>query len=134
MWSQFKLAVKRNDFEHNEQVAVIDWFRMQYPKYANHLFAQLNGGQRHAVVAKKLKAEGSLAGVPDLQLLLARRGKHGLFIEMKKSKSALTGNTKGTVQDSQKAFQAMAIAEGYESAICYGFDEARKVICQYLTT
>lgn len=58
--------------EHDEQVAFVAWFRLQFPKVL--IFAIPNGaylsgtpGQRAAQVAR-LKAEGLMPGVPDLHV------------------------------------------------------------------
>jgi len=70
--------------KHNEsklQQACVRWFRMQYPDKI--IFAIPNGGKRDVREASRLKAEGVLAGVPDLFVPEARYGFHGLFIEMK---------------------------------------------------
>jgi hypothetical protein len=108
--------------EHQEQVMLINWFRLQYPKYI--IFAIPNGGARHIVTAVKLKSEGVLAGVPDLFLMFANKGYHGMFIEMK----AKNGN----VSDKQKEFMAAANAMNYKTAVCYGFDDAKDAITKYL--
>jgi hypothetical protein len=108
--------------EHQEQVMLITWFRLQYPKYI--IFAIPNGGARHIVTAVKLKAEGVLAGVPDLFLMAAKGEWHGMFIEMK----AKTGN----VSDKQKEFMAAANAMNYKTIVCYGFDDAKTSIINYL--
>ena len=108
--------------EHNEQVAVVKWFRLCYPKYI--IFAIPNGGARHIVTAVKLKAEGVLAGVPDLFLMAAKGEWHGMFIEMK-AKS-------GSVSDKQKEFMEAANAMNYKTVVCYGFDEAKEAITNYL--
>ena len=110
--------------EHDEQKAVVQWFRLQYPQYAWLLFSTPNGGARHPAVAGKLKAEGVRAGVFDLFLMIARRGAHGLWIEMK--------TEKGVLSEHQKRFQADAIAQGYAAVVCYGFDMARGAIEEYL--
>lgn len=110
------------NLEHLEQVALVRWFRLQHPALV--LLAIPNGGQRHPAVAAKLKAEGALAGVSDLLLMTARGGKHGLWLELKAKG--------GRLSESQKAFQAKAEAEGYAVATCYGFDEARAVVEEYL--
>ena len=60
--------------EHQLQVECVKWFRFQYPKLANLLFAIPNGGLRNIKVATKLKAEGVLAGVPDLFLAIPAQG------------------------------------------------------------
>ena len=108
--------------EHDEQVAVIQWFRLCYPKLI--LFAIPNGGVRHIGTAIKLKAEGALAGVPDLFLMAANKTHHGLFIEMKAAK--------GKVSEQQKYFIEQAKAQGYEACVCYGFEQAKDVINNYL--
>ena len=111
--------------EHAEQVAVIQWFRYQYPKFAKCLWAIPNGGVRHIGTAVKLKAEGGMAGVPDLFLMIPAAEYHGLFIEMK-----VKG---GKVSSSQKEFMNVATAMGYKAVVCYGFDEAKQAINDYFT-
>jgi hypothetical protein len=110
--------------EHQEQMAVINWFRLQHRQYASYLFAIPNGGVRNIGTAVKLKKEGVLAGVPDLFLMIPMNGYHGLWIEMK-----VKG---GRVSDSQKQFMGAATLMGYPAIVCYGFDEAKNAINNYL--
>ena len=108
--------------EHQEQVMLINWFRLQYPKYI--IFAIPNGGARHIVTAVKLKAEGVLAGVPDLFLMVPKGEWHGMFIEMKAKA--------GKVSDNQKEFMAAANAMNYKTIVCFGFYDAKTSIINYL--
>jgi hypothetical protein len=110
--------------EHTEQVMLITWFRMQYPKYAKYLWAIPNGGSRHIVAAVKLKAEGVMAGVSDLFLMIPKSNWHGLFIELK--------SAKGKLSDSQKEFMGLATLMGYQAVVCYGFESAKLEITKYL--
>lgn len=110
--------------EHQEQVLTVKWFRLQYPKLSNCLWAIPNGGVRNIGTAIKLKSEGVLAGVPDLFLMIPKNGFHGLFIEMK-----IQG---GKLQPNQKEFLKLANALEYKAVACYGFEEAKKVISDYL--
>lgn len=110
--------------EHQEQVAVCEWFHLQYPQYRGHLFAIPNGGQRHPVVAAKLKAEGVIAGVSDLFLMVQRPGCSGLWIEMKTKTGRMT--------EPQKRFQERAKSQGFEALTCYGFEQAKTAITEYL--
>lgn len=110
--------------EHLEQKAVIQWFRTQYPKYWRCLWAIPNGGKRHIKTAMTLKDEGVLSGVSDLFLMIPKGGWHGLFIEMKAKD--------GKVTDTQKDFLGTATMMGYQGSVCYGFDEAKKIITDYL--
>ena len=71
--------------EHQEQCAVIQWARLNQIKYPEleTLHAIPNGGLRNLTVARKLKAEGTVSGIPDLHLPIARAVYHSLYIEMK---------------------------------------------------
>jgi hypothetical protein len=110
--------------EHQEQVMLITWWRMQYKQYKYHLFSIPNGEYRHIATAVKLKRSGVLAGVSDLFLMIPKNGYHGMWIEMK----AKTGS----VSDSQKEFMAAASSMNYLAVVCYGFDEAKTAITNYL--
>ena len=110
--------------EHQEQVALIQWFRLQHKQFAKCLWAIPNGGVRHIGTAVKLKAEGGMAGVPDLFLMIPKSNWHGLFIEMK-----VKG---GKLSDSQKEFMGLATLMGYQAVVCYGFESAKDAITEYL--
>ncbi|CAB4133849.1 VRR-NUC domain containing protein [uncultured Caudovirales phage] len=110
--------------EHIEQTMLIRWFRLQHPILHKCLWAIPNGGVRNIRTAVKLKDEGVLAGVSDLFLMIPKGEYHGMFIEMKAKG--------GQVQASQKEFMSHAQAMGYKSIVCFGFDEARIAITNYL--
>ena len=57
-------ASKISPSEHSEQVGFINWFRAKYPDVL--IFAIPNGEKRAISVAKRLKAEGVVRGIPDL--------------------------------------------------------------------
>lgn len=114
--------------EHTEQVTLMQWWQLACRGFGIPeplLFAIPNGGQRNVIVASKLKAEGVRAGVPDLFLAVARHGGHGLFIEMKKAKG-------GVPSDKQKTMLAQLDDNGYATAICHGWIEAKTTIENYL--
>ena len=75
------------------QASCVRWFRYQYPHLV--IYAVPNGGSRNVREAQRLKAEGVLAGVADLVVMLPQ-GK-SLYIEMK-----VRGNRQ---TDNQKEFQ-----------------------------
>jgi phage terminase large subunit-like protein len=75
-------------------------------------------------VARKLKAEGVMAGVADLCLPAVLRGYHGLYLEMK--------SEVGVATEEQKAFLRDVLEEGYCTVIAHGFDEARSVLEWYI--
>lgn len=96
--------------ESNLQQACVRWFRMQYPKLAPLLFAVPNGGARDVRTGRILKAEGVVAGVADLLLLVPSKEYHGLCVEMK------TGT--GKQSESQKAWGQAVRAQGYGYVVC----------------
>jgi len=113
-----------NQSEHHTQVACVNWFSMQYPKYKALLFAIPNGGKRSIGVARKMKAEGVKKGVPDLFFALPNDGYHGLFIEMK--------SATGSLSSDQKMYLKMLHQNGYRVEVCKSFDNFKVAIESYL--
>lgn len=108
------------------QTALFAWAERNLDKYPDlkWMYAIPNGGHRHVSVAVKLKAEGVKAGVPDVCLPAARRGCHGLYLEMK------VGDNKPTV--GQEAYIDYLKSAGYCVHVCYSAVDARKAIEWYL--
>jgi len=129
---------KRNSIETNSQKSVVNWFRLQYPKYAKLLIHVPNGGKRSSMKVKKkdgtevefcregkeLKEMGTTAGVSDLLLLLPRKGYGCLAIEMK--------TTEGTQSPPQKGWMFEMIAAGNKYVVCRSAQEAELAIKSYL--
>lgn len=109
--------------EHEEQVNLFRWFRMRHDGMV--MYAIPNGGARNSITGARLRDEGVLAGVPDIFLPCPSGGKHGLYIEMKRQKG-------GRVSAPQKAVMQALRMQGYEVAVCHGWQEARDYIEQYL--
>ena len=109
--------------EHDIQVNCVNYFRLRYPK--GLIFAIPNGGQRNVIVAAKLKAEGVLAGVPDLCIPIAKKGCNGLYVELKNGKA-------GKVSDNQKTIMSKLQNEGYKCEVCRSFDEFKNVVDNYM--
>ena len=107
--------------EHDHQKIFVAWVRRNYPDLV--LFAIPNGGIRDAITARKLKEEGVLAGVPDLFIA---DGKPGLFIEMK--------TPAGRVTEIQNEVMGRLRKNGYPCAVCYGFEQAKVALVDYLVT
>jgi hypothetical protein len=106
------------------QQACVKWFRYQYPEYAKIMFSVPNGGQRNNITGAILKAEGALAGVSDLILLLPNDEYHYLCIEMKAPK--------GRQQESQKEFQKQVVKFGGKYVLCYSIDEFISEVKSYI--
>lgn len=65
-----------------EQINLFRWVAFQSATHPEleRLYHIPNGGKRYATTAKRLKAEGVKAGVPDLCLPVPRGAYHGLQI------------------------------------------------------
>ena len=125
-----------NAHEHRIQCACVRWFAYQYPQYEGLLFACPNGGARDKVTGAMLKAEGVIAGVADLILLVPSnhttlddgrtwyRPIHALCIEMK--------TEKGRQSPEQKAWQKKIEAHGYKYAVCRSLDDFIETVNGYL--
>ena len=117
--------------EHDEQVAVVQWWRQQYPKFAGLLFASANGlylggtPRQRAVRWALFEKSGGRAGVADLFLALSSRGFHGLWIEMKATKG-------GRLSQDQKDFIADMREQDYAAYACKGADSAIDTIKDYM--
>lgn len=110
--------------ESNLQTSCVRWFRYQFPQYARLLFAVPNGGARSQVTGAILKAEGVVAGVADLLLLVPSGRFHGLCIEMK--------TRTGRQSQSQKDWERDVRGQGYEYTVCRSLDDFMERVCQYL--
>lgn len=108
----------------------------KYKKYRGILFAVPNGGIRHASTARRLKAQGVVAGVSDLILLTPRGGYGALCIEMKRPQIRDYQNrliqSKGTQSKSQITWQRIAEIHKNKYVICHSWKEMEKAIDEYL--
>ena len=128
-----------NQEEHNLQCACVKWFAYQHPELQGLLFAVPNGSYRNKATAGKLKAEGVVAGVADLILLvpkvktivyacvgmpLIEEATHGLCIEMK---------TKTGRQSSEQGLWQLKVEKyGYKYVVCRSLDDFIATVERYL--
>jgi hypothetical protein len=112
--------------ESQEQKALFEWACLMTAKYKELelLFHIPNGGRRDAITGARLKAEGVKPGVPDLMLPVARNTYNGLFIEMK--------SASGWLNDNQARWIELLQNQNYCVVVCYGFNEARNILLNYL--
>lgn len=112
--------------ESHEQCSLFSWWSWTSSRWPDAvMFAIPNGGWRSLRTAARLKAEGVLAGVPDIFLAASRGPLHGMFIEMKRVHG-------GTVSKAQRLVMARLEAAGYACRVCRGFAEAREAVEGYL--
>ena len=112
--------------ESEEQAAIFEWCALNRGKYPELelLYHIPNGGKRSKAEAARFKREGVKAGVPDLCLPVARRGFHGLYIELKAEK--------GVVSAEQKKWIAELKRQNYCAFVAYGAAAANKALTFYL--
>ena len=100
--------------EHVEQREFVSWFRKTYP--AIRILAIPNGSQRSQTTGARLKAEGVVAGVPDL-LVPA----WNLWIEMKRADG-------GAVSAVQKDWHRYLESIDHTVLVCAGFIQAKEKV------
>jgi hypothetical protein len=108
---------RRAPTEHDEQVILVRWFRMQFPGV--RIFAVPNGGHRNPVTARKLKDDGVESGVPDLYCPAWR-----LWVEMKRT-------VKGTTSTQQKDWHEYLQGVGDTVMVCHGASAAMAEIREF---
>jgi hypothetical protein len=103
-------ASKTSPSEHSEQVGFINWFRVKYPNVL--IFAIPNGEKRAITVAKRLKAEGVVRGIPDLFI-----PQWTLWVDMKRiSGGRLSPEQKAMIQYLEGIGQKVIVAKGAADA------------------
>jgi hypothetical protein len=120
-----KIHLKMKNREHELQRACVDWFALAYSEHNGMLFAIPNGGYRHLSVARKLRAEGVVSGIPDLFLAIPRNGFPGMFIEMK------VGRNKPTQMQTFRMKQLTR--RGYKCVVCRSLEQFMDIIEKYMT-
>lgn len=129
-----QLAKSGTEFSH--QCALFCWAALATGKYPElRWFHAIKNEEKSGsvVVGARSKQSGIKSGVSDT-LLPVRRGDYsGLYIEMKRpSRKPKTKRGKGGVSDAQLEFGRFVQTQGFGFMVCYGWEEARDVIIQYL--
>ncbi len=114
--------------EAQHQTKVIQWtqrpsIRKKFPEL-KLLYHIPNERKCSVIQGRQLKNQGVKSGVPDLHLPVARGNYHSLYIEMK--------SEKGRTSDEQKWWLEELSYQGCRCEVCYGWQEAVKVLEEYL--
>lgn len=113
-----KYDVPKEDYEH---IVAVAWLK----KHGILVFHPANGGFRRYEEAQKLKRMGVEPGVPDLVIPIARKGYHGLYIEVKRQRG-------GVLSDAQKWWGEKLTEEGYLWVVAKGAEEVKRIVRDYL--
>ncbi len=119
--------IAKSGTEYAEQAALFAWSALNQIKYPclKWMFAIPNGGFRFKSEAGRLKASGVKPGVPDILLPVPKGAWAGLFIEMKRKVAS-------RIQHNQYEWLDQLVCFGYRAEVCYGWEQARDVIEDYL--
>jgi len=102
--------------ENQLQQQIIIWYKNNYQIHGKGLiFSVPNGGSRHILEAKTLKATGQMAGVSDL-IILQPNGKT-LFVEVKAEK--------GIQSEVQKIFEDKVKALGFDYYLVRSLEDVK---------
>lgn len=119
----------RAEPEFLEQAALFTWARnpavQKQLRGIDLLSCSLNGVKLTKAQAGKAKAAGMLKGEWDVRLPVARGSHIGLAIEMKAGRNTLTNE--------QEWYGQRLCEEGWDTAVCYSWEEAKDIITQYLS-
>jgi len=102
----------------------VDLFMAQLPELQDY-FAVPNGGWRHKATAVAMQRQGVRSGVPDTILPIARRGYHGLAIELKRYRT-------GRIEEEQEKRLTRLAKNGYRAIVCWGWLAAWEELLWYL--
>lgn len=113
--------------EHSEQAALVAVCRSHPDMRLQSIFAVPNAGRRSVAGRVRMKAEGLLAGVPDIILPApsADEQYHQLYLELKKKRG-------GVLSDAQKLLIPILRSFGNRVERVNGAKEAWEVICEHL--
>lgn len=116
--------MRKSRIEEQNQVALVAWFRLQYPRYYQLLtlgsFGENVGERRMA----RLKQMGLTPGFPDLFLAIPTEDYSGLYIEMKRKG--------GKVTNIQSEIHELLRENNYAVHVAYWFEQAKDIIDDYL--
>ena len=130
----------KNGSEAGHQTALFCWAALNLKRWPElrWLHHIPNGGARGdgrsaMIRGGQLKAQGVKSGVSDVSLPVKRGMWSGLYIELKKpDQRPKRDGSAGGVSDDQREFGLFVQSQGFGFAVCYGWDDAAKVIEQYL--
>ena len=117
---------KRKKPEKKEHILQVKLIHLLIEKGIKDYYAIANGGHRSYTVAKDLKAEGVIKGIPDLCFYIPSKYYHGLYIEVKADN---TGYPSADQKDKIKRLND----RGYCARVCKGLENCKGLIMAYLS-
>lgn len=115
------------NLEDTDLISLVAWFDYNYPQYKHLLVHVANESMMPAQGRVKAKKKGIKRGFPDLMLLIKNSEYSGLMLELKRKDKTKSSSTK-----EQNEYNVELESEGFCTTFCYGFDEAKKCLIEYL--
>lgn len=122
--------------EANVHQQVVNYLKLQYPKviFRTDFSAGVKMSMGQAIKHAKLQHS---KGFPDLFIAMPNKTYHGLFIELKNDGVSVFKKD-GTLRKDEHLEKQNEVHQelnkvGYFATFAIGFDEAKKIIDQYLT-
>lgn len=115
------------NLEDTDQIAFTCWFDYNFPHYSTLYFHVVNENMMPVQGRAKARKKGLKKGVSDIIILLARGRYSGLIIELKRKVKS-----KSKVSIEQENFLYEVNEQGFYCAVCYGLDEAKRCVQDYL--
>lgn len=123
-----KLVIPKED---QEQRALVKW--LSYHPIVRDFFCKNNNeGKRSDIQGRNLKLMGLRPGVSDLFIYYPTKTYHGLWLEIKRNKKYTPSEKKTPTWIAQEKFIELVKSVGYQAHICYGWEEGKRVIEDYL--
>lgn len=122
--------------KHNEsqlQQQCVAWFRAQYPQYAMLLTHVANEGNGNHVTGAIHKAEGTVAGVPDLLLFMPAWYVGDGVVNLMAVLGIEFKTPTGKQSQQQKDYQRMFEAAGNKYVIVRSFEDFRREVNSHIS-
>jgi len=119
-----KVVATKRHTESNEQIAAMDWLRVNHPLIASHTMHIGNERKASYYAGYIMKRMGTLKGASDLFIAWPNSDYHGLFIEVK--------SKVGRPTPEQKQFLQRMRDVGYKAEICYGAAQVINTMQEYI--
>lgn len=127
--------VARSGTEFAEQTALFQWCALNVGKYPDlkWYYAIKNEEKSGSVIrGNRSRISGTKKGVSDTCLPVKRGAYSGLYLELKRLSLKPKKKGRGGVSDEQLEFGAFVQSQGFGFVVCYGWEEAAKILVQYL--
>lgn len=119
--------------EAQEQRALVKWMSF-HPIVRDYFCKNNNEGKRTEAQGWNLKLLGLRAGVSDLAIFYPTTTYHGLWLEMKRNMNYPPSAKRSPTWILQEEWLERMRSVGFAGEFCYGFEDGKRIIEEYLLT